>query len=152
MSDLTLDQLSKKIADIDFTMLVTRTDNGQLAGRPMSNNADVEFDGDSFFFAWDSSRLAGDITRDARVALTLQGKAGLLGKPPMMISIQGSAELIRDKAAFEAHWQDELDRWFTEGVDTPGVVMIKVHAERIHYWDGEEEGEFVLGSGQPADR
>jgi general stress protein 26 len=29
-------------------------------------------------------------------------------------------------------------------VDTPGLVMIKVRAERAHYWDGEDEGEIGL--------
>ena len=28
--------------------------------------------------------------------------------------------------------------------DTPGLVLIKVHAIRIHYWDGEDEGEVAL--------
>ncbi|MDM0115804.1 pyridoxamine 5'-phosphate oxidase family protein [Variovorax sp. J22R133] len=148
MSDLTLQELSKKIADIDFTMLTTRTEDDQIAGRPMSNNGDVEFDGDSCFFAWATSRVAKDIAREPKAALMLQGKAGLLGKPPLMISMQGDAELIRDKAQFAAHWQKELDRWFTEGVDTPGVVMIKFHARRIHYWDGEDEGEFLVNGQQ----
>ncbi len=37
-----------------------------------------------------------------------------------------------------------LERWFKDGVDTPGLVLIKVHAGRIHYWDGEDEGEVNL--------
>ena len=55
-----------------------------------------------------------------------------------------SNELIRDKAEFEAHWTKGLERWFQDGVDTPGLVLIKVHANRIHYWDGENEGEVVV--------
>ena len=31
-------------------MLNTHTDGGQIATRPMSNNRDVEYDGDSWFF------------------------------------------------------------------------------------------------------
>ena len=35
--------------------------------------------------------------------------------------------------------------WFKEGVDTPGLVLIKVHARRIKYWDGVKgEGELKL--------
>ncbi len=37
----------------------------------------------------------------------------------------------------------DLDRYFPDGIDTPGVVMIRVHAERIRYWDGEDEGEIA---------
>jgi len=57
------------------------------------------------------------------------------------VAIEGSAELIRDKAAFKAHWTRDLERWFDKGVDTPNIVLIKVNANRITYWDGEEEGE-----------
>ncbi|MGO6817247.1 pyridoxamine 5'-phosphate oxidase family protein [Rhizobium leguminosarum] len=51
---------------------------------------------------------------------------------------------MRDKAAFEEHWVPDLERWFPEGVDTPGIVLIKVSASSIRYWDGEENGEIVL--------
>jgi general stress protein 26 len=37
-----------------------------------------------------------------------------------------------------------MDRWFKQGVDTPGVAMLKIHATRIRYWDGEDEGELML--------
>ena len=71
----------------------------------------------------------------------LEGKAGILGKPPIFISIEAMAELIQDKALFEKHWNADLERWFQQGPETPGIVLIKAHAERIKYWDGEEEGE-----------
>lgn len=140
-SALTLQDLAKKIADIDFTMLSTRSITGEIAARPMSNNGDVEYDGDSWFFTWEDSRMVDDIKRDAQVGLSLQGKGGLLGKPPIFIAIEAKAELIRNKATFAEHWKPELERWFKQGIDTPGIILIKAHAHRIHYWDGEEEGE-----------
>ena len=45
---------------------------------------------------------------------------------------------------FAEHWDKSLDRWFEQGVDTPGLAMIEVEAKRIHYWDGEDEGEVRL--------
>jgi general stress protein 26 len=62
----------------------------------------------------------------------------------MFIHVEGEANLIRDKGRFAEHWQDSLDRWFPQGIDTPGMVMIEVLAKRIHYWDGKEEGEVRL--------
>jgi len=137
----TLADLAEAMRDIDFTMLSTRTQDGSIAARPMSNNRDVDYDGDSWFFTFDDARTVADIERDPNVGLSLQGKAGLLGKPPIFIAAEGKAEIIRDKAAFEEHWVKDLDRWFEQGVDTPGLALIKVRADRIHYWDGEEEGE-----------
>jgi len=144
MSEMTLPDLAAKMRKIDFTLLTTRTEGGALAARPMSNNGDVDFDGDSYFFAYESARSVSDIARDPNVSLSLQGSAGLLGKPPLFITIQGRAELVRDKAVFAEHWTSDLDRWFEDGIDTPGVVMIHVHASRLHYWDGTDEGEILV--------
>lgn len=143
MADMTLQDIAKAMRDIDFTMLITRTDSGALAGRPMSNNRDVDYNGDAHFFSYDSARTVKDISSDPNVIMSLQGKGSLLGKPPIFISIQGEATLIRDKAVFAEHWNKDLDRWFEQGIDTPGVILIKVHAQRIHYWDGMDEGELT---------
>jgi general stress protein 26 len=60
------------------------------------------------------------------------------------VAVEGTAELIRDKAAFQQHWTSDLDNWFEKGVDTPGIVLIKGKASRATYWKGREEGEVVL--------
>ena len=144
MSHLTLNDLSEKMRDIDFAILSTRTDNGAVAGRPMSNNRQVEFDGDAYFFTCGDTRTVADIERDPQVGLAYQSKSGMLGLKPFFITVEGSAELIRDKARFAEHWTKDLDAWFKQGIDTPGLTMIKVHAERLHYWDGYDEGELDL--------
>jgi general stress protein 26 len=140
MNEMSMKDLAKKIGDIDFTMLSTRTEGGEIGARPMSNNGDVEYDGDSWFFTWESSRMVRDIERDSQVGLSLQGRGGILGRPPIFVSIEATAELIRDKNVFAQHWNSSLDRWFDRGVETPGMILIKAHADRIKYWDGEEEG------------
>lgn len=144
MSTMTMKDLAKVMGKIDFAMLTTRTDNGQLATRPMSNNGDVEYNGDSFYFSWDDARTVGDIEADPKIALSFQGSSGLLGKPPMFVAVEGTAQIVRDKAAFAEHWVADLERWFPDGIDTKGMVMIHVHANRIHYWDGDDEGEVKL--------
>jgi general stress protein 26 len=146
----TLSDLAESMRDIDFTMLTTRGADGGIAARPMSNNREVDYDGDSYYFTWDSALMVADIGRDPRVALTFQGKAGLLGMRPFFVAVEGEADVVRDKARFEEHWSKGLDRWFEQGVDTPGVVMIHVRATRVHYWDGEDEGEVKLGAAVPA--
>jgi general stress protein 26 len=141
---MSLADLSKRMRDIDFAMLATQAENGRIAGRPMSNNGDVEYAGDSWFFTLESTAMVPQIARDPHVALFFQGSKGLLGKPPIYIAVEGRAELVRDKAAFAEHWVSDLERWFEQGVDTPGLVMIAVRATRIEYWDGEENGEIAV--------
>jgi len=140
----TLGDISAAMKDIDFCMLVSRAQDGSIAGRPMSNNREVEYDGTSRFFTNDDTRMTEDIARDPSVGLTYQGKAGLkglVGAPGLFVHVEGEAALVRDKARFAQHWDKNLDRWFAQGIDTPGLVMIEVAAKRIHYWDGEDEGE-----------
>jgi len=144
MTGMSLENVAKALKDIDFVLLNTVTENGRIAGRPMSNNRDVEYDGDSWFFVDESSRTFGDLRRDPRVTLSIQGAKGLLGKPPLFLSIEGTADVIQDAATREEHWTPELKRWWPEGPTTPGLALLKVHAERIHYWNGEDEGEVPL--------
>jgi general stress protein 26 len=48
--DMRLKFLSDNMKAIDFGMLSTRTEGGAFASRPMSNNGEVDYDGDSYFF------------------------------------------------------------------------------------------------------
>ena len=144
MAGKTLAELAEKMKDIDFAILSTRTANGAIAARPMSNNREVDYDGDSFFFTCDEAGTVADIEDDPQVGLGYQAKSGLLGVRPFFLTIEGRAELIRDKAQFAERWTKDLDRWFKQGVDTPGLVLIKVSAQRLHYWDGYDEGELEL--------
>jgi general stress protein 26 len=141
---MTIDDLAKQMAEIDFCMLNTKTEGGEIAARPMSNNGEVAWRGDSYFFSLGDTRTVEDIRADPKVGLSFQGKRGLLGQRPFMVAVEGHAELIRDKAAFEKHWTKDIDRWFPDGIDTPGLTLIAVRAQRIHYWDGEDEGEIVV--------
>ena len=152
MAELTLEDISERMRDIDFVMLSTRTSQGAIAARPMSNNRQVEYEGDNYFFTCQDTGTVRDITGDPNVGLGFQGKSGALGMKPFFITIEGTAEMIRDKARFAEHWTKDLDDWFKEGIDTPGLLLIKVHADRLHYWDGYSEGEIDLGAGTRSDR
>lgn len=144
MAELGLEDLAKKMAKLDFAMLTTASPDGGTTARPMSNNGDVEYRGDSYFFAYRDSRKIAEIEADDAVLLSYTGAAGMLGGPPLFVAVEGRASLIDDKATFAEHWTKDLDRYFPDGVDTPGIVMIKVHAEQIRYWDGGDEGELSV--------
>lgn len=144
MSTLTLKDISSKMASIDFCMLSTKGATGQVASRPMSNNGDVEYDGDSWFFSYDNSAKIREIEADPVVSLTFSAGKGLLGKPGIFIAIEGRATLIRDRAEFEAHWTKDLDIWFPDGIDTPGIVLIKVQANEVEYWDGSDNEKVAV--------
>ena len=125
MTQLSLTDISEKMRDIDFAILSTRTDGGAVAARPMSNNRQVEYDGDSYFFTCEDTRTVQDIRRDANVGLSYQGKSGALGLKPFFITIEGRAKLIDDKAQFEEHWTKELEAWFAFS-EQSGVFLFEL--------------------------
>ncbi|MDA9519759.1 pyridoxamine 5'-phosphate oxidase [Bradyrhizobium sp. CCBAU 11434] len=143
MSKKTLAEIAKEMADIDIAILSTHTENGEIANRPMSNNGDVAYDGTSYYFSYEQARAVSDIQRNPKVALGFSSEAGLFSRG-IYVAVEGTAELIRDKAAFRQHWTSDLDKWFDNGVDTPGIVLIKVTAKRATYWAGRDEGEVEL--------
>ncbi|GKS94022.1 pyridoxamine 5'-phosphate oxidase family protein [Acidovorax sp. SUPP2825] len=138
MTQKTLADLAEKMRDIDIAMLSTHTDGGTIAGRPISNNREVDYDGTSCYFTWEQSRMVADIERAPQVSLAFQGAKAFL------VAVQGNAELVRDRAAFAEHWTPDLDQWFKDGINTQGLVMIRVKASRIHYWDGEDGGDITV--------
>lgn len=145
----TLADISEAMRDIDFCTMTTHTPGGAIGGRPMSNNRKVEYSGNSRFFTYDDALMVRDIEQNSNVGISYAGSGGIMGiigKPGIFIHVQGSAKLNRDRISFAAHWDKDLDRWFPQGPDTPGLVMIEVAAQRLHYWDGEEEGEVSVRS------
>jgi len=135
MSKKSISEIAKKMAAIDVAILSTHTTGGQIAARPMSNNGEVEYDGDSYYFTWEKSRMVADIKRDSKVSLAFQGKNGF------WLIVEGVGEVVRDKDEFVKHWNPDIEKWFEEGVDTDGLVMLKIGATRGYYWDGQDEGE-----------
>lgn len=141
---MTLPELSEKMKDIDFAMLATHSRNGHIAARPMSNNRQVDYGGDAWFFTDESTLMVDDILSDPRVNLSYQGSSGLLGMRPFFVSIEGHAAIVRDRTEFADHWTKGLERWWPDGIETPDLVLIKVSGQRLHYWNGEDAGELIL--------
>lgn len=127
------------MAGIDICMLTTQASGQMLSSRPMSNNGEVEYDGESYFFTYEKAGMVREIKANDEVNLAFSGKNMLF------ISVQGKARLSTDKAAMKEHWNKDLDRWFPEGLDTPGVCMIQVSAHSIKYWQKEDEGLIEVG-------
>lgn len=128
--------LASAMSKIDFCMMQTFGEHG-ISTRPMSNNGEVEYDGDNWFFARTSSTKIAEIARDNRVQLTFTDPAG-----PSFISVWGTTNVIRDVAQKKKLWHKSLERWFDNGPEDPDVSLIQVTANRIQAWG--RIGDFVL--------
>ncbi len=126
-------EIAGLIKDIDICMFVTRSD-GTVRGRPMSNNGKVEYDGDSWFFSFRDSPKVQEIEADPHVEL-----AYVATERGVWISIEGTAEVVEDDKRKRELWDDALGQWFDKGPEDDAVVLVKVHANRIHAWANDEE-------------
>ena len=128
-----LKEVAKKMRNLDLCMMTTIGEKGMTASRPMSNNGDVKYDGKSYFFTWEKSKLVEDLEGNSHVNLSFMGSKDLF------ISVSGKAKLVRKKEKMEKHWVPDLEKWFDKGLDTPGLVMIEVKAKHVQMWQGAEE-------------
>jgi general stress protein 26 len=113
-----------------IAMLTTMTPDGQHVSRPMALQ-DAEFDGDLWFFAAAESPKVGEIGANPQVNVSFANP-----KQNEWTSISGTAEVLVDKAKAEELWSAPLKAWFPDGPETPGLVLIKVHADTAEYWSG----------------
>ena len=110
-------------------MLTTMTEDGQHVSRPMAVQ-EVEFDGDLWFFASEDSDKVRQIRQAPQVNVALANE-----KKSEWTSVSGTAEVVHDRAKAEELWSKPLETWFPDGVDTPGLVLIKVNGETAEYWN-----------------
>ena len=116
------------MAKIDFCMMQTVGEHG-VNSRPMSNNGEVQYDGDNWFFARRDSTKISEILADDRVHLTFADNEGV-----NFISVWGSGEIVDDVDLKKKLWQKSLEHWFENGPEDPEVTLIKVSAHKIQTW------------------
>lgn len=122
----------KKVAElidgIDIAMLTTVEDDGSLRSRPMATQ-ELAFDGDLWFFTDAASAKVEEVRRDRRVNLSY-------ARPDKQryVSLSGMAELVRDHSRMEQLWRAPLKLWFPDGLETPGIALLRVRVSHGEYW------------------
>lgn len=133
-------ELAKKMRGIDFCMMST-TNKKTIHSRPMSNNGQVDFDGDCWFFSWKDSQKVREIEKNSRVALSYTGGTA---KKPTWIQLEGRARVVTNAKKKKELWTKGLERWFEDGPEDPEVVLLHVRATRAEWWSFEEQGDVEL--------
>lgn len=136
MKGKSLKQIAEKMKQLHFCMMLTVDGNGTQFSRPMINNGDVEYDGSSWFYTFEQSDKVKQIETNPSVSLIFHTEDMLF------IHLYGTAKIIKQKSIFPAHWQQSLNRWFANAIETPGIVLLKIEAKKIKYWHKEDEGEW----------
>jgi general stress protein 26 len=135
-----LQAVARLLATLDICTMATRAEDGAVHGRPMSNNGEVEYDGDSWFFSFDDTDKVRQIEAEPRVQL------GFIDSPNQVwINVEGEATIVRDDVERKkALWLPDLERWFEQGPEDPNLVLIKVRARHIDAWSKDGEHTFDL--------
>jgi general stress protein 26 len=110
-------------------LLTTTAVDGRLVGRPMALQ-EAEFDGDLWFFAYRNSAKVRQIRVNPQVNVGFSDP-----RQHAWVSVAGTAQEGWDAARAERLWHPLLTAWFPDGLDTPGLTLIKVHAGSAQYWD-----------------
>lgn len=110
-------------------MLTTMAAGGRHVSRPMAVQ-EVEFDGDLWFFTLDDSAKVTQVIANPQVNVSFQDDEN-----SSWTSLSGRAEVVHDPGKAEELWSKPLEVWFSDGLDTPGLSLLKVHADTAEYWD-----------------
>jgi general stress protein 26 len=125
-----IETLRELIKDIDTAMLTTVTEEG-LVSRPMKT-LEVEFDGDLWFFTKKETNKYDEILHDQDVNVAYAGKS--------YVSVRGKAEIVEDLDKKKELWSKAYEEIMQTSYDDPNVVLIKIKAEAVEYW---ETGNFT---------
>jgi general stress protein 26 len=131
------DKVRKMVSDARIGMLTTRTADGKQVSRPMALQ-EVEFDGDLWFFAYSDSDLVEQVATHPQVNVSFSDP-----KQNNWISISGTAQRTDDRDKAKELWNPVLKAWFPDGLDTPTLTLVKVHAETAEYWEAAHSSKVV---------
>lgn len=147
MSETTREEAIKIIAsivkDVKFAMLTTISDEGHLHARPMTTQQ-KEYDGDLWFIG--AKDTEGTQNMKARpqvnVSFSNPGQGSYL-------SVNGTAELVDDRAKLDELWSDMYKIYFPEGKEDPNIQLIKINANGAEFWesDGKARTLFQMAKG-----
>lgn len=144
MTELTgpdaLARVKELVEDIDFTMLTTQDEIGNLVSRPMSTRQ-MDDDGDIWFFTAEDSEKVDEAKAHRDVGLSYCDAKGM-----RYVSVAGRASVVHDTAKMAELYSPSLDIWFEDGLDTPGIALLKVTPVETEFWE-PSKGKVAMAAG-----
>ncbi|GAB2688521.1 pyridoxamine 5'-phosphate oxidase family protein [Mucilaginibacter koreensis] len=126
----TIDFLRDKINGIRSGMLTTFTTEKGFQSRPMGT-AEVDVDGNIWFFTNEYSSKVEEISHENKVSLTYSDK-----ETSFWLSIKGVASLVDDRQRMHDLWNPFIEAYFPAGIDDPKLILLKIDPMEAEYWEG----------------
>jgi general stress protein 26 len=130
--------LKLKVDNIRTAMLTTFTKVRGFHCRPMGT-AEIDANGDIWFFTNEYSAKAKEISADNKVNVTYSDSG-----TNTYLSIKGHAHLIDDKDKMKALWNPYIQAFFPDGLGDPKLILLKVETSDMEYWDSSSSKIVVL--------
>ena len=121
------ERLHELVSKFSTAMLVTRTREGGMRGRPLAI-AGKRNDGGLYFSTAIESPKVDELEADAHVAVTMQD-----GR--RFVSLSGVARLVQERALIEELWAEDWKVWFPKGKDDPSLAILVIEPREAAYWD-----------------
>jgi general stress protein 26 len=134
------ERLKELVEDIDFTMLTTQDPAGNLVSRPMSTRQ-MDERGAIWFFTSEDTKKVDEVEADHDVGLAYLDSKGM-----RFVSVAGRARVVHDRAKMEELYTASLDIWFEDGLETPGIALLKVIPVEAEFWE-PKHGKLVMAAG-----
>jgi len=135
-----IERLKELVEDIDFTMLTTQDPAGNLVSRPMSTRQ-MDESGAIWFFTSEDTKKVDEVEAEHDVGLAYLDSKGM-----RFVSVAGRARVAHDRAKMEELYTASLDIWFEDGLETPGIALLKVTPVEAEFWE-PKHGKLVMAAG-----
>ncbi|MDB4942093.1 MAG: ral stress protein 26 [Labilithrix sp.] len=120
-------KLIEAVKKLDTVMLTTAATDGTMHARPMAV-ADAGEGGEIWFVTGKQSEKTHEAASDSAALVT--GQQGSL-----YLTLNGRVEVVEDRARIKALWREPWRAWFPDGVDDPGITLLRLRPEHGEYWD-----------------
>jgi general stress protein 26 len=120
-------KLVELMNDMYVAMFTTTSADGTLRSVPMARQ-EVEPSAELWFITARDTEHVRDIQARPHVGLTFSSRDA-------WVAINGTAEVVDDKAKLEELWNTFAEAWLPGGPDDPNATLIRVDADGGEYWD-----------------
>lgn len=125
-------KLKDLVDHIDIGMLSTFEDGTAYPYSIPMSRQEVDDEGVLWFLFSTESETYRHLTQNKRVSVTFSDI-----RDYRFLSINGTAEILRDEARIEKYWNKFMEAWFEKGSLDPSIRILKIIPSEAHYWDNK---------------
>jgi general stress protein 26 len=136
--EISLQYMRTKFKAIKTAMLTTYNGNNHFQSRPI-RTADVDNEGNIWFFTNDYLSAKGEISTENTVSLTYSNPVN-----HTYLSVLGEVSVVNDVEKIISLWTPFVRSFFDETPGEPKITLLKVNPVKAEYWENEISNAIVL--------